>query len=1129
MGISIRGFTIPIAGDTKELRKAFREIDSDVRSVTTEANALKRSLKTDWNMDTFVKAQATANDAVNATEEKVKAVKKAIADIGEADTDKAKEQIKLLNVELIKSETAAKKAKKSLEVIIGSEFKNNLSKANTEIDLTKRKLDTLTTGLSIHWDDKVFVQAQNTAREAITKTNDKVVVLQSELKRLEKEGKTDKNSQEFKNLSVEIDETKLKVKQAEKQLQDLNQVKFDRITDKIGRIGDTLLKTGGVMTAGVTLPLAYVGKQALDTASDLVEAQNVVDVSFKDSAESVNSWSKSLLESNGISELTAKQNAGLYKSMANGMGVADEAGTEMSKTLTELIGDVASFYDIEFEQAGNKLKSVFTGETESLKDIGVVMTEANLNAFALSQGMKELSDDMSQSDKVALRYAFVVEKLKDAHGDFARTVDSEANQRKLAKEQFKELSAELAQDLLPIATDLLKVANDVMKSFSGMSESGKKTTLIVLGLAAGLGPVVTTLGGIAKGTQLVIKGVKALKKANDVATVSQAALNATMSLNPYYLVAAALAAVAIGVTAYAVANDDAAQKQKELTEAFNESIEAYDNYVDSVDQDTKSKQAEMDVADKLIEKYGKLNGKVGDSASKRAVLKDTVNKLNKLLGTEITLIDTENAKYNMTKESLKKLTAARKEEINQIGIRNKAIKAQEALLELEEQKQEAINNVKKTRAEKEDYDKNVFRNEIGIYKRNKAFSNAEEHLKDLLDEEKRLNKEVNAYTHYEPPKVENETNPNEDKPVELTPEEIDEAMKAEKDILDARMNLGQMSEETYYKKLKAIRTSHYGDKKKDVTEMTKGELQLNREIYNQEVAFQRQREANAKAYTQTVKSQNAEQEKAYKDMYSKQKELAKDAYDENKKLIDTAYDDTKKKLDDEYKDEVDHIDYVYKKKEKSINDAIKAIDKEIEARERLKKVEEYDTQIDSLKAQLSYDKMDEFTRREVEAQLKRIEDEKADYSRNIAKTDRKAELQEELQDAKDSAERQKTNLKEMLEINKEAAEEQYNLQIEKLDTMYDVHLAQLETMFDNSSNNMGAISSAFVSTISKGCEEAAKKLSGILGEVNSAVNRASSIRNYQNIDSSVRRSNINMYGSNYTDAQIQRIVDKSLY
>ncbi len=938
---------------------------------------------------------------------------------------------------------------------------------------------------------------------------------------------TDEAKQQVKYLTVELVKAETAAKQAEKQLANINQLKFDRITNIIGNLGDNLVKGGAVMTAGVTLPLALIGKQALETASDLVEVQNVVDVSFKDSAQYVNEWSKSLLDSNGISELTAKQNAGLYKSMANGMGVADEAGTEMSKTLTELIGDVASYKNLSFGEVGNKFKSIFTGETESLKEIAVIMTEANLNAFALSHGMEQLSDDMSQADKVALRYAFVVDALKEAHGDFARTIDSTANQTKLAQERFKQLSAELAQELLPIATDLLKCANNCMKSFDKLSDSQKRNIVIVLGLAAGLGPVVTTLGGIVKGCELSAKAwgkintaLKAHDAANKTAIASTGALNATMALNPYVLVAAGIAVATAATIANSIANDEVLQKQKELNQALKDTKNTYEQTLSTTDSQLQSHHAELDVADKLINRYEELNGKVGITAAEKAELSNIVKQLSDLLSVEIGIVNNSTGAFNASAASLRNLTQARREEISQIAMKEKAVASQKALIDSEEKLLEAEANLNKAKKDQINLDKKnpwlTFIWDEAPVKRN--LSDAEETYKKYVDEVKKYSGEVQKYTAYVPQlEVKSESKDNK-----KSIQDIEKQFKEEKELLDYRMSIGQENEQSYYQKLQGIKTKFFTNSKKDYADMTDEEKRLNVEIHNQEVALNQKRLANAKSYT-------TEKSKVAKEMYDKQKQLAKDAYDENKKLLKDSFDDNKKMLEENYKQEIKLIDEAYNAKEKAINAQIKAIDKQIEARKRLKQEQETDSEINTLKAQLSYGKMDEFTRREMEAELKRLEDAKAEAKWEQDQNNLKEALNIELSNAKEVAEQKKSDLQELLELERTELENQYNLQMEKLDVTYELHTAQLEAMFENSSTQMGKISNDFVNTITKGCESAAATLSSLISKANSAASTISNLRASNSYDNSQKSSVFHINGTNYTDSQVQHILDKYIY
>ena len=192
----------------------------------------------------------------------------------------------------------------------------------------------------------------------------------------------------------------------------------------------------GILASVSLIALVKLGKEALEYASNIEEVQNVVDVSFGDMAEEVNQFAKTSAASFGMSELMAKKTASTFMAMSNGMGVARQAGKTMSLQLTALSGDMASFYNVSQDIADTALKSVFTGETESLKKFGIVLTEANLKAYAMSQGIKKQYSEMSQAEKVALRYNYVMQATANAQGDFARTSNSWANQIRILKLNF---------------------------------------------------------------------------------------------------------------------------------------------------------------------------------------------------------------------------------------------------------------------------------------------------------------------------------------------------------------------------------------------------------------------------------------------------------------------------------------------------------------------------------------------------------------------------------------------------------------------------------------------------------------------------------------------------------------------
>ena len=226
------------------------------------------------------------------------------------------------------------------------------------------------------------------------------------------------------------------------------------------------------VTFGVGALIKF-GKQAVQLASDLQEVQNVVDVAFGDMAYKIESFSKTAIENFGISELTAKRTASTYMAMAKGMGIVDDVASDMAITMTGLTADIASFYNMSQERADVVLKSVYTGETETLKQLGIVMTEVNLQNFAYSQGINKKLSAMTQQEKTMLRYKFVLEQTKLAQGDFARTSDSWANQTRILSERWKEMATIFGEAFMAIGLLVLPVINSIIVGLTKVAEAAR--------------------------------------------------------------------------------------------------------------------------------------------------------------------------------------------------------------------------------------------------------------------------------------------------------------------------------------------------------------------------------------------------------------------------------------------------------------------------------------------------------------------------------------------------------------------------------------------------------------------------------------------------------------------------------
>lgn len=231
--------------------------------------------------------------------------------------------------------------------------------------------------------------------------------------------------------------------------------------------------------------LVAFGKSCIELGSDLAEVQNVVDVTFGSMSSQVGDFAQSAAASFGLSETMAKKYMGTYGAMAKAFGITGQAGYEMSAAITGLTGDVASFYNLTQDEAYTKLKSIFTGETESLKDLGVVMTQTALDQYALNNGFGKTTAKMTEQEKVMLRYKFVMSQLSLANGDFTRTSKSWANQVRVMNLQFDSMKATIGQGLINAFTPVIQVINMILAKLQTLASYFKAFTVALFGDASG--------------------------------------------------------------------------------------------------------------------------------------------------------------------------------------------------------------------------------------------------------------------------------------------------------------------------------------------------------------------------------------------------------------------------------------------------------------------------------------------------------------------------------------------------------------------------------------------------------------------------------------------------------------------
>ena len=213
--------------------------------------------------------------------------------------------------------------------------------------------------------------------------------------------------------------------------------------------------------------LINFGKEAVEAASDLQEVQNVVDVTFGDSSSVIDAWAKNAITQFGLTEVQAKRFTSTLGAMAKSSGLAGDDIVQMSTDLAGLAADMASFYNLDFDTAFQKIRAGIAGETEPLKQLGINMSVANLQAYALTQGITKAFDKMSQGEQIMLRYQYMMQATADAQGDFARTSDGYANSMRLFENNIEQLKTTIGSVFIDQVGEAIGSLNRLFELLQG--------------------------------------------------------------------------------------------------------------------------------------------------------------------------------------------------------------------------------------------------------------------------------------------------------------------------------------------------------------------------------------------------------------------------------------------------------------------------------------------------------------------------------------------------------------------------------------------------------------------------------------------------------------------------------------
>ena len=499
------------------------------------------------------------------------------------------------------------------------------------------------------------------------------------------------NDEATQRWESELVKARAELTRLQNQLDD-TKLSLEDVAEGFQQAGDRLSSAGNTLTVGLTAPLVAAGTAAVNYASDTEESLNKVQVAFGNSAASVEAWSETTLTSIGLARGTALDMAALYGDMATSMGFSQEAAADMSKELVNLAADLSSFKNVSIDEANTALKSIFTGEAESLKNLGVVMTETNLDAYALAKGFQKTYSEMSETEKVSLRYQYVMEKTANAQGDFSRTSDSTANQTRILKESLKEAAATLGEDLLPVVTPVISKISELVQEFAALDEETRKN-LVQAGLfLATLGPMLKLTGGITTAVNAGITAYKSLQAAHTAATASQMGLNAAMASNPVGAVVTAVGSLVAVLGSLAAASALAGNGQKDLNKELAETEKTRQAAIESAQKEQTNTLGTLAALEDLVAVEDKT------AAQKQSIL-SLVEDLNEAMPELNLAYDEQTDSLNMTAEAVRNLAEAEAQRAIQEANMDALVEQYQIKIEAEKQLADAETQLAQVRSD----------------------------------------------------------------------------------------------------------------------------------------------------------------------------------------------------------------------------------------------------------------------------------------------------------------------------------------------------------------------------------------------------------------------------------------------
>ncbi|CRZ34586.1 chromosome segregation ATPase [Herbinix hemicellulosilytica] len=780
-------------------------------------------------------------------------------------------------------------------------------------------------------------------------------------------------------------------------------------------------------------------EKSIELASDLEEVQNVVDVTFGQKASVIDKWAESMGEAHGVSVLLSKQFVGTMGAMLKSMQLTDKEVIEMSKNLVQLAGDMASFYNLDVEEAFAKIRSGISGETEPLKQLGINLNVANLEAYALANGIKKAYSEMTQAEQATLRYNYLMQVTADAQGDFARNIGSLANQQRIQALQQEEILMKLGNAIIPAVTKATSKLNEAM---DGMGDQMAEVAEVLsegvvdafVWLIDNSDKVIAGLKGIgaailvkkaADGVLYVVEAYKTLKTATEAATVAQTAFNNASKANIYIAIASAILGAATAIDSYIRSMRKATDEITEMDEETRRLIDSserlkkeIENRANAWEEERRSIEANYGAAKELSYRLYELADKEQKTNAEKQEMVSLVEQLNKLIPDLNIVIDEQTWVLSKQKNEVEALISKYKEYALTKTAEDKYTDLLRSRIDAEIQ----LNNLIKEREQLEqelDYENLREKYSRYVELRSRAYISLSKEEKQFLKENANLRDEFVKASDRLAPYI------NQIKELEKELSKLSDATKSVEEFISESFK----SSSTY---LDEFSTKY----KKYLDEQTQAEIGTLED---------RKKKLNKiyEAASNDLEKQLRSEERAFTKSWERRINDVQEAQEKELKALEKAHKEKLKLIDKEYTERIKLVDEDRYRELKRIQEQIDAIDAQQEAEDRALKERENAEKKAEIQARIETAKTSE-ERLEAIRELQRFEEQLA---RERLKEERKLQksiLEEQKETINKSYDKKIESIKEEQRAEQEKLNEQYEAEKEAIRRRYQLRIEALK-------------------------------------------------------------------------------------